>query len=190
MTGVTYLLLASSSLSQVLTTLTGGVTGQTITLISYNERTSLTSGTFNNGSPTSNTMILKNDCNVVIPRGRTLTLKNYNGVWYEIARDFLCDGTITYTNGSTLDLTNGGIIVLSATSTATLSTFTGGTTGQEITVVATTSNTTLSNNTFNNGSPTANTIILKSATNVTLAVGNVIKLKYMLGAWIEIARNF
>lgn len=188
--GAAYLLLGSTSTGQILSTLTGGIVGQTLTLISFNERTTLSSGAFNSGIPTTNTMILKNEASTVIPRGRTLTLKNYNGVWYEIGRNYSCDYTITYTNGTSVDVTNGGILALSATTVATLSTLSGGTIGQEITVVATTANTTLTSGTFSGGSPTANTIILKLETSVALAIGNVIKLKYMLGAWIEISRNF
>jgi hypothetical protein len=119
-----------------------------------------------------------------------ITLVNTGTTWLEASRNFDLNVTTTITTGTTISVINSKTLILSASATETLSTLTGGIVGQEIAVIATTADTTLSSGTFNSGSPTANTIVLKDETNVALAIGKIIVLRYMLGAWFEISRTF
>lgn len=87
-TNVYMISLGATVNGQTLNKIINGINEQEITIVSWNEYTTLTSIAWNNGVITADSMLLKDETSVVIPRGKTLTLKYMYSAWFEIGRSF------------------------------------------------------------------------------------------------------
>jgi len=94
---------------------------------------------------------------------------------YNIYKSFLSNISITYTTGATINSDHNSII-LSYTNNEQINTISGGFNGQEITIISTNNNVTITNN---------NNIRTKGGTNLVMNANTPIKFFNVYGTWFE-----
>ncbi|MER2057308.1 MAG: hypothetical protein ABTA16_00710 [Niallia sp.] len=160
----------------LITSINGGYTGQIIYLQAFNDLTSIQH---------NSQIVLNKQTNLNIKNGGVLGLRYNAGKWYEIFKSFIDPVEIEQLevtdNRTSLAVSNKKNINLAQTAATTITSITGGVSGQIIYIQSFSGFSTIQNNSG---------IVLRGNTNINIPNSGVLTLRFNAGKWYDINHSW